>query len=266
MKRNSQRKTPRHDRSQTTPSVPLKMGNVCQVAEEFRQERRKEAVEAHQQYLKNMPEAHRLGDVAQGCWQRFLEDVYDEVAYANYVRARQDYTAAWIRARPEDQTRILEYENSFPSGFHQAFEQLKRGDVNALESPVQYLEADPWTHYSGYMKQAVIKAILRVKLTDHYIQRLQKIILTVVDKGDSRQEFKTYCRLAVKVDTPDFRRQLNKRFTEVASITDRKEHGYWVRRRAQQVLDSCKFPLGLPAHRRAGWGWDVGLQDGTERE
>ncbi len=132
--------------------------------------------------------------------------------------------------------------------FWQGMELLCGGDRTYLESAVAFLEADPIFYGSGYAKEDIIPAINRLDLPPKLVGRLQTVVLNMVDQRDGR-EFRAYCRLARKVDSPELREQLNRRLTRAwpsaRSLNDdlpalmllAREDGA-VRRRARWVLEA----------------------------
>jgi len=102
-----------------------------------------------------------------------------------------------------------------------------RTGVSGIESAIAFLEADPWFFASGYMKADLLKIITQVELNDAHVRRLQKVAINIVDKRDCR-EFRWYCRLARKVQSPELKNKLQQRLnSEDANI----------RRRARWMLD-----------------------------
>jgi len=85
--------------------------------------------------------------------------------------------------------------------------QLKEGSLEARELAIQYLEADPWCFRSGYMKETLLDRLRNQELAPAEAERLRKVILGVIDKGD-RREFKFYARLSKKLDDPRLRQDL----------------------------------------------------------
>jgi hypothetical protein len=73
---------------------------------------------------------------------------------------------------------------------------------------LDFLEADPIVYRSGYMKEKLLTELKRRKLDRHEVDRLQEIILAVVQKDDHRREFSYYCRVAANVDDQNFRSEL----------------------------------------------------------
>lgn len=167
--------------------------------------------------------------------ERCQKNPYDDEAFAAYYRSVDALWEALRLADPDRYTRELprrlEVETAYPYGFGQAMAQLQIGDTDALELPVRFLETDPWVFQSGYVKARLIRIINRLEIPQNYLRRLQQVVLAVVDKADGRREFRAYCRLARKVDTTEFRQELESRLTVPnAKIT----------RCAQWVLDACR--------------------------
>jgi len=96
-----------------------------------------------------------------------------------------------------------------------------------LSTAVDFLEADPWFHGSGYIKARLVKFINRQALKPDWFRRLQKVAIASVDRED-RREFRSYCRLARKVDSPELRKELARRL-------EHEDKG--IRRRARWMLD-----------------------------
>jgi hypothetical protein len=82
----------------------------------------------------------------------------------------------------------------YPS-FWADIERLKRGDRNAMESAVRFLEADPWWPRSGYEKAVIIRQFLKMDLSG-YETRLRDVVDRVVDDTRPRRELREYARLA----------------------------------------------------------------------
>ena len=99
---------------------------------------------------------------------------------------------------------------AYPPRFWEDYERLRTGDPTGLESAVQFLEADPIFYRSGYVKQKLIRAIKTPMLTPEYVERLQQVILAVVDQRCDR-DMGSYRNLAWKVYSPYLRAQLAQR-------------------------------------------------------
>lgn len=116
-------------------------------------------------------------------------------------------TIAWKSAI----ARFLAATNAtYPPRFWDDYAELKGGNVAGLESAVSFLEADPMFFRSGYVKADLIRFINRVALTRRQVKRLQRVAIDIVDKR-STNEFRRYCRLAVKVNGPLLRVELDSR-------------------------------------------------------
>ena len=154
--------------------------------------------------------------------------VYDK-AYALHRRFRQDAEAnnAYIEA----QRRYWQLmAAAYPPTFNQDLVRLEEGDASGLESIVAFLEADPIFYGTGYLKEGLSRLLRDVELPSNYVSRLQAVVLSVVDRRDGR-EFRAYCRLARKVDSPELREQLTRRLTQDDPN---------VRRRARWVLEALE--------------------------
>ncbi|QGM45431.1 hypothetical protein [Methylocystis heyeri] len=87
---------------------------------------------------------------------------------------------------------------------------LTKGDEAALETAIEFLEADPMFFRSGYVKADVLRLVKRMPLSEERAERLRAVVLGVVDQRAS-QEFQRYCRLARRIATPSLRQDLKKR-------------------------------------------------------
>lgn len=97
--------------------------------------------------------------------------------------------------------------------------------LNNVEAVIRYLENDPWAFRSGYFKADLIKLLRRLTLTMAQQERVRKIVLAVVD-GRDRREFRHYCRLAQKVDSPELRAELARRLDSQSEVIRR--HARWM--------------------------------------
>ena len=92
---------------------------------------------------------------------------------------------------------------AFPGGLEQEIDLLKRGDGQAVEMAVRYLEADPWFFRSGYIKEQLMRELRKVSLTEDQGDRLRQVIMDRIKTGGGR-EFRRYCRLAKDLSTAKF--------------------------------------------------------------
>lgn len=172
--------------------------------------------------------------------------VYDK-AWGLHRRFPQDAEAsnAYIEAQGRYRQLISE---AYPPTFNQDLVRLEEGDPSGLESVVSFLEADPIFYGTGYLKEALSRLLRDVELPTNYIQRLQVVVLSLVDRRDGR-EFRAYCRLARKVDSPELRKQLMWRLTRVQpssaaltpdqpSLLKEIEQDKNIRRRAKWMLEA----------------------------
>jgi hypothetical protein len=139
----------------------------------------------------------------------------------------------WDRAHPS----FAEWESkvevfwaamraAYPPEFWDSYERLKAGDHDCADDAIAFLEADPMCQRSGYIKADLLRFLGRLSLSEAQAQRLRDVILHVTATRDAR-EFRRYCTLAQRLDTPTFRSRL----AELAATDDRA-----VRRRAGWVL------------------------------
>jgi hypothetical protein len=107
--------------------------------------------------------------------------------------------------------------------------------MGGIESLIAFLENDPWTFGSGYIKADIIRLLRKLDLTPKQSEQLRKVLLTIVDKRD-RREFRHYCRLACKLDSMALRRELTRRLQSM-------DKG--VSRRARWMLDYLQRQAGI---------------------
>lgn len=131
------------------------------------------------------------------------------------------------------------FDEAHPPGFLTSYELLKGRDPAGIEVAVAFLEADPWSFRTGYLKVDIIRYLIRLELEPSHCQRLQKVVLASV-VGRDRREFRSYCRLARKVDSPELRNQL------LALLEDDDSN---VRRRARWIIDACTGRWGIAGSR-----------------
>ena len=99
--------------------------------------------------------------------------------------------------------------------------------TGVVKSIIEYLEKDPWKFGSGYQKADMIRLLRKLDLKPKQVDRLRKVLLSIVDKRD-RREFRHYCLLARKLDSARLRRDLARRLQS-------PDKG--IRRRAGWMLD-----------------------------
>jgi hypothetical protein len=126
--------------------------------------------------------------------------------------------------------------DAYPPGFWEDAEQLRNRDPAGLPIAIEFLEADPWFFRTGYVKEKLIRYLLRFDVSERDAARLRNVVLAAVDQC-YRREFREYCRLARKVDAPELRQQLHERLTQGNAD---------IRRRAQWMLDGLE--KGVPRY------------------
>lgn len=126
-------------------------------------------------------------------------------------------------------------EVAYPPVFWDDVDRLRADDWSGLESAVRFLEADPYFFRSGYVKARLITLVNRAPLSKSEVDRLRAVVLAAVD-GRDREEFRRFCRLAVRVDGEPLRSGLRSRAAAGES---------GVRRRARWVLDALEHGVRL---------------------
>ncbi len=158
--------------------------------------------------------------------------------FARVTRREDDAdpaTMAWLAAITRFHAALAA---AYPPGFWLAHEALKAGDPSGLEAAIGFLEADPWFFRSGYLKAELIKLSTRLPLTQKQAERLRAVVLDIVDRRDG-QEFRSYCRLARKVDSAELRAALALRLADESAD---------IRRRARWVLEAVAAGQCCPSH------------------
>jgi hypothetical protein len=122
---------------------------------------------------------------------------------------------------------------------------LQAGDAGAVETALNFLEADPWCFRSGYVKENLMRFLVRARLTPSERQRVEQVLLRVVDAGD-RREFGRACQLARRHVTDTLRAELKTRLTA-------DDPG--VLRRALAMLTSLDDPQFTPDELAAARAW-----------
>lgn len=121
------------------------------------------------------------------------DDPYDPKTL-RYLAALDKFRIATARALPD------------------ALKQVDQGSMRAAEidtvDMLAFLEADPVFYRSGYLKEKLLTELKRRNLNRSEVERLQRVILAVVQKNDHRREFLRYCRAAANVDSARFRAAL----------------------------------------------------------
>jgi hypothetical protein len=173
-------------------------------------------------------------------YKRASANLYDDAAWEALDWAAEVAERLWLNENHPSRERLVAIYNesrvAYPPGFHRNLLKLRHGDPAAIEPCVQFLERDPHAHRTGYTKADIIRYLNRMELDEVIQSRLRKVILAVVDKADGRREFRSYCRLARKVDSPDLRTELQQRVVlkhvgyraEAYDVARVKRHAQWV--------------------------------------
>lgn len=84
---------------------------------------------------------------------------------------------------------------------------LKQADLSHVEPIIYYLERDPYTYGSGYLKEKIWRYLLRVTLTHKQKERLREVAIHYVKTRLSR-EFFPMCRFVSGIVTDQFKQQV----------------------------------------------------------
>ncbi|WP_077106906.1 hypothetical protein [Agrobacterium sp. DSM 25558] len=122
-----------------------------------------------------------------------------------------------VNASPRAPELLKRFSNAidaaYPPGFWEHYDRLKNGDARGVEMAIEFLEADPWFFRSGYIKANLARFLKHVRLSNHQVRRLEKVLLKIVDERNT-QEFRNYCRLACIIATPALIEALKERLTD----------------------------------------------------
>jgi hypothetical protein len=85
-------------------------------------------------------------------------------------------------------------------------ERLRRG-TGSPESSIRWLEADIWDPGSGWLKEKVLRYVMRSEIST-YEERLRGVVLTAVRDPHHRRELFLYARLAKRVMNSELHEKL----------------------------------------------------------
>lgn len=108
---------------------------------------------------------------------------------------------------------------------------VERAPGRWREAAILFLEADPWFFRSGYLKVELIRSLKRATLTPREIERLGFVLIQTVDRRH-RREFRSYCRLAAHVATPELAERLRERLDSQDAEVRRRAR--WMLSRVEQ--------------------------------
>ena len=123
----------------------------------------------------------------------------------------------------------------YPKKLDDWLRRLREHDRTAIEEVIQWLEADYFTRWTGYIKQKLLFQLCQAALTDEDRERLRAVVLRVCARG-RRQEFREVRRLARRqLATADFAAELR----SLATSTDRQT----TREAAHRIADAVESVL-----------------------
>ncbi len=125
----------------------------------------------------------------------------DELAHAakNKVSNHQ----AWLAAAERFNT---SYDRlAFPGGLNRGLTLLKKYDSDVIAQAIIYLQADPYFHRSGYIKEQILKILKKASFTKKQIIAMQELIISIIHKGLIQDRtYKQYCTIASKITDDNF--------------------------------------------------------------
>jgi hypothetical protein len=204
----------------------------------------------------HLHEAHRANDDLWAAWQRAATDywvlLHPELARfragdpqrtpsITEMRERAELVTHAMDGIPEtwrlaadsptrnEQSARVGWWHELMAGLYgpvgNAMARLHDGDLSGVETLVRFLEADVYCDRSGYMKADVIRILTRADLNKATHERLLTVVLAAVD-GFDRREFRSYIRLARRVDSDALRQELALRLGSTTARASR--HAKWM--------------------------------------
>jgi len=86
-------------------------------------------------------------------------------------------------------------------------DKIRLGNREAINELILFLEVDPFYFRSGYLKERLLRLIKNAPRTKSDNRRLRGVIWNRAS-GPNRREFRSYCQLAKRITTQDFRHQV----------------------------------------------------------
>ena len=89
---------------------------------------------------------------------------------------------------------------AFPGGLEQAFSQLKNHNSSILPIALEFLQADPYFHRSGYTKEEILHHLKKFEFTD----KQKNLFYDLLDRSihhDQDRIFRAYAKLFPYVST-----------------------------------------------------------------
>jgi hypothetical protein len=110
-----------------------------------------------------------------------------------------DKRYAWIQACAEFHARFDQL--SFPGGYSTAAERIARGDAEAIEAAIIFLELRPYFLHSGYMFKELIQRCKRAELTPDQAGRFSDVLKAVGRWKAAKREQREAFRLTQRFDS-----------------------------------------------------------------
>jgi hypothetical protein len=88
---------------------------------------------------------------------------------------------------------------AYPGGLTVGLALLKALQPQAIETAVRFLEADPWFHRSGYVKEELLRRLKHAALSPEQARRLSDLVIRSLTGGAGRV-FRYYKNLAPRLD------------------------------------------------------------------
>ena len=70
-----------------------------------------------------------------------------------------------------------------------------------------YFRVDPMYFRSGYVKEMLLKYMMRLELTENEAEAIRELVVRRIEEGGKR-EFRKLCRLIPRIQTPKFKLEL----------------------------------------------------------
>lgn len=139
----------------------------------------------------------------RAAYKRRLES---EAAYAHFEGLQAQCHALPPRFNPPDDPYRTHRE---PLEFWRAMQRLEDRKPTDYDVLIAYLERDPYAFRSGYTKEKILRRLKSAPLTALQKVRLRTMLLAQIQKPP-RREIRDYCRLAIVLDEPELRRELER--------------------------------------------------------
>lgn len=168
-----------------------------------------------------------VDDLARVRWERSLRELEQEAQAAGRAWQRAggylpvdgtppSQPELFERARKPQERYHAAAAECYPPDLKQMLLSVQDGDRRAIAEAIDWLEADYFTRWTGYMKQQVMHRLCQAPLTDDDKKRLRAMVLAVCTRGP-RLEFRELRKLARRqLATPAFAAQLQ----ELAASAD----------------------------------------------